>query len=100
MAAKTMGARGPADRIDLTACIVQPLDRPSPPAATAQYELPEGADNQIRVFYLPYIRDSQQLMTAATQIRTTALTPRLFINNALAAIGVRGTVSQIATPEK
>lgn len=99
-ARKTIVARGPADRIDLTAWLVQQLDRPSPPAATAEYELPEGADNQNRVFYLPHIRGSQQLMTAATQIRTSTGTPRLFINNALAAVGVRGTVSQIATAEK
>jgi hypothetical protein len=104
---RAVALRGTAEQVALSAWLVSELDKPvSGQAATEdstaphEYRLSSGADNLVRVFYLASSQSAQDLQKVATQVRTTAGIPRLFIYNALGALAVRGTVGQVATAEK
>jgi hypothetical protein len=104
---RAVALRGTAEQVALAAWLVSELDKPvsgqaAPEDSTAphEYRLLSGAHNLVRVFYLASSQSAQDLQKVATQVRTTAGIPRLFIYNALGALAVRGTVGQVATAEK
>jgi hypothetical protein len=99
-APKALALRSTADRIALAAWLVQELDQAGADSTQHEYLLPSGSDNVVRLFYVTPAQTSQQLQQIATQIRSTTGIPRMFINNALSAVAVRGTVGQIATTER
>jgi hypothetical protein len=102
-APKAVAVRGPADRVALAQWLVSELDRApdeTPAAGAHQYTLPAGSDNQVRVFYLSQVATPDQRQKIATEVRTTANVPRLFVYNLLGALTLRGTVGQVATAER
>ena len=104
---RAVALRGTAEQVALAAWLVSELDKPvTGQAATEdstaphEYRLSSGADDLVRVFYLASSQSAQELQKVATQVRTTARIPRLFVYNALGALAVRGTVGQVTTAEK
>jgi hypothetical protein len=91
--------RGPAERVALSAWLVAELDKPlaGDRSARHEYRLATGPDNLVRLFYLPGEPDR---LKVATQVRTTARIPRLFLDSAHGALAVRGTAGQVATAER
>jgi hypothetical protein len=99
-APKAVAVRGSADGMGLTAWLAGQLDQASPDSTGHEYLLPSGSDNVVRLFFVAPAPTPQKLQQIATEIRTTTGAQRLFINNALIAVAVRGTVGQIATAER
>jgi hypothetical protein len=104
---RAVALRGTAEQGALAAWLVSELDKPvTGQAATEdstalhEYRLLSGPDNLVRVFYLDSSQSAQDRQKVATQVRSTARVPRLFVYNALGAMAVRGTVGQVATAEK
>jgi hypothetical protein len=104
---RAVALRGTAEQVSLAAWLVGELDKPVTGQAAAEdstapheYRLLSGPDNLVRVFYLAGAQSVQDRQKVATQVRTTAQVPRLFVYNALGALAVRGTVGQVATAEK
>ena len=107
-ARKAAVVRATAEQVALAAWLVNELDKPvnapshpqSPGQTWREYRLPTGSENVVRVFHLTHSETPQQIQQIVMQIRATALVPRLFPYNALRAITLRGTVSQVASAER
>jgi hypothetical protein len=99
---KAVAVRGPADRVALAQWLVGELDRPAgdPTSGAHQYELPAGADNRVRIFFLNQAATKERRMQIAVNVRANANVQRLFVYDFLGALAVRGTVGQIATAER
>ena len=103
---RSVALRGTAEQVALAAWLVSELDKPvsgeavtGDSAASHEYRLSSGANNLVRVFYLPSSQSVQDRQKVAAEVRVTSGVS-LFIYNALGALAARGTVGQVATAEK
>lgn len=96
----TMMLTGSGNQIALAEWMFSEFDKPaSPPqpdSATHQYQLAGNPEDVVQVFYLKNPSSVQQLQEVATLLRSIGGIRRLFTYNAMKAIAVRGTSSQIA----
>src|SRR5436305_903118 len=84
VAQKQVSVHTTPDLMALVGWLFDELDRPltqqTPPTqngAVLKYEMPgAGADNVVRIFYLPYTRTLQDFQEVATLVRSTALIRR------------------------
>jgi hypothetical protein len=89
--------RGTADELGMADWLLRQLDKSGPQSqASEEFHVPGAADDVMRVFYLPPAQTVQAFQQAAAQIRTRLEIRRVFIYDALRAMSVRGTESQLA----
>lgn len=99
---KTLAVNGTAEQLALAEWLFHELDKPQMPApndreeATHQYLLQGGAENTVRIFYMPNPATVQEFQEAATVVRVTTDMPRVFTYTATRAVIARGTPDQIA----
>jgi hypothetical protein len=100
-AQRTVAMRGTAEQMALAAWLLSQIDRPVKEQNTAsEYIVPESSDDVVRVLYLARAGTPQELVKAATQIRTESKVSKMFMYNAPKAIAVRGTSQQVALAEQ
>ncbi len=95
--------RASAGRVALAAWLVDELDKPAgtaPGNAAHQYQVADGADNQVRVFYLAGAQTGEKLAKAAGAVHTGAGIKRVSVYHPLGALALRGTAGEVATAEK
>jgi DNA-binding FadR family transcriptional regulator len=96
-AGRAMAVRGTAEELAMVDWLLKQLDKPGPQSqASEEFRLTGAADDVMRVFYLPPAQPVQAFQQSAAQIRTTLQIRRVFTYNALRAVSVRGTESQLA----
>jgi hypothetical protein len=96
---RTAAVRGTPSQIALAEWLADHLDRPAGQAqtSTAQaYRLPGGADDVVRVFYVPKAETVQDLQEITVTVRSIAEIRRAFTYNKPRAVVLRGTASQVA----
>ena len=99
---KSFGAAGTAKQLGLADWMFRELDRPGAAdsagkgMAIREYVMDGGADNVVRIFYLPNTKTVQMFQQIATLVRTIGDIRRVFTYNAPRALAVRGTADQIA----
>ena len=101
-AQRTLLVGGTPAQIALADWLFSSFDKPTdvpPDSATHQYQPFNDPDELVRVFYLKNPSSVQQTQEIATLLRSTGDIRRLFTYNALKALAVRGTSTQIALTE-
>jgi hypothetical protein len=103
---KSFIAHGTGEQIKLAEWMVSELNRPAPAPPTAvrvqepaAHEYRLGDDDIARVLYVDFAQQTQDLQEIATLTRSVADIQRLFINNKLKAMTVRGSASAVAIAE-
>jgi len=95
----TLTFGGTADQIAMAEWMFTSLDKPvNVPSDSAihQYQPSSNPDDVVRIFYLKNTGSVQQLQEIVTTLRSVSNTRRMFTYNALHAVAVRATSSQIA----
>jgi hypothetical protein len=101
-AQRSITIEGSPDQVKLAEWLFAALDRPAPVAADAavhQYNMPDGVNNVVRVFYLDRGQTVQQFQELATLVRTIIEVRKVFTYNEIKAAVFRGTADQIAMAE-
>jgi hypothetical protein len=97
---KTLSLGGDADSLALGGWLFNQLDQPAgsqaKDSAVQQYTLNSGADNIVRIFYLPNTPTVQSFQEVATMTRTIGDIRRAFTYNSPRALVLRGSADQIA----
>jgi hypothetical protein len=92
-----MAVRGTPEELGMADWLLKQLDKPGPQSqASEEFRVSGAADDVMRVFYLPSSQPVEAFQQSAKQIRTTLEIRRVFTYNALRALSVRGTESQLA----
>jgi hypothetical protein len=98
-AAHTITFRGPAERLDAAAWVIQELDRPAQPSIPNsemhESRLPGVEDGVLCVSYLSHVRDPRGIQELINAIRSITDVQRLFPMNAVSAMVMRGTAAQV-----
>ncbi len=85
---RAAAVRGTSSQMALAEWLFGEMDKP---AAPLEYRIPDGgADNIVRVFYLPRTLSMQDFQQAVTLVRTIAEIRRVFTYNEPRALAVRG----------
>jgi hypothetical protein len=94
---RAMAVRGTPEELGMADWLQKQLDKPGPQSqASEEFRVSGAADDVMRVFYLPASQPADAFQQSAKQIRTTLEIRRVFTYNALRALSVRGTESQLA----
>ncbi len=91
----TLTVGGTADQIKAAGWLFTELDQTAPLARMREYQLPSGAENVVRIYYITNAQTIQQFQEIATAIRTVAEIRRVFTYNAQKAIIARGSPDQM-----
>jgi hypothetical protein len=99
-AGKELSANGSADQLALAGWLLNELDQPADhPPSPREYRLEGGGQNVVRIFYLPFTSNTQELQEAVTLIRSLANIRYMFTVDAPKAMAMRGTADQCALAE-
>lgn len=88
--------RGPAATVSLATWLFNQLDQPA--GGQPQFQMPGGADDVTKVYYLSPNTTAQGLQSIVNAVRTT-MNRRVFPNTALNALTLRGTATQVAAAD-
>ena len=91
----TLTVGGTADQIKAAGWLFTELDQTAPVARMREYQLPSGAENVVRIYYVTHAQTIQQFQEIATAIRTVAEIRCVFTYNAEKAIIARGSPDQM-----
>jgi hypothetical protein len=98
---RALTVRGTADQIAAAEFLIRELDQPAGAKRmdSREYQMIDTGkhgETEVRVFYLPYAADVQQLQEVATLVRTIGEIRRVFTYDAPKALILRGTGDQLA----
>jgi hypothetical protein len=97
---KTLSLAATPDKLRLAQWLFSQLDTSAAPAgAKLEYQMPEGDENIVQIFFLHNMATVQNFQEVATAVRTVADIRRVFTYNEPRAMVVRGTEDQIALAE-
>jgi hypothetical protein len=97
---KTLSVRGTTSQVAIAEFLFTEFDRQAvPDSATQEFRVSGGADDVVRLFFLPNTAKVQDAQEIATTVRTVAEIRRVFTFNSRKAMAVRGTADQIAATE-
>ena len=95
-APRAVAARGTADQSALAEWLFNELGKPADQnSPSAEYRMPGGNDDVIRVFHLPRTKTVQDFQEVAVFVRTRTNIKRAFTYNAPRALALRGTATQL-----
>lgn len=102
---KAMAMRGPKDRVDLAAWLINELDQPADAAtatrgAAPEYRLPDDPQNLVRVFYLAGSLSDPERQRVFAKVRAATRIGRMYPYKARHALVARGTPEQMAIAQK
>ena len=86
--------RGTAAQVAMDAWLVENLDQPPVPA-TQEYRAPDGADDVVRILYLPHTATVQDVQQVATAVRAMGDIRFTFTYTPHRALALRGTSGQM-----
>jgi hypothetical protein len=92
----TLTLGGTADQIKAAGWLFTQLDQAEPVASMREYQLPAGADNIVRIYYVTNAQTIQEFQEIATAARTTADIRRLYTYNTQKVIVTRGSSDQMS----
>ena len=92
----TLTVTGTPGQLDAAGWVFTELDQEGPANGVAEYALPSGDENVLRIFHVTNAQTPQQFMEIATAIRTVGEIRRVFTYNPAKAILMRGTSDQAA----
>jgi hypothetical protein len=99
---RAIAIRGTANEITMARWLLAELDKPAdaaPRLASDEFAVP-GADDVMRVFYVPSAKSVQDFQETANAIRSVTQIRRAFTSNSRRALAVRGTGDQLALAAK
>ena len=91
----TLTVNGTPDQLKAAGWLFTELDQTAPAARVREYQLPSGAENIVRIYYVTTAHTIPQFQEIATAIRTVVEIRRLFTYNPQKAIIARSTPEQM-----
>ncbi|MDQ6663325.1 MAG: hypothetical protein M3Z23_02905 [Acidobacteriota bacterium] len=93
---KLLAMRGSSDQVRMIEWLIPELDRETANTGGNEARVPGGNDDVVHVFYLSRLTSMESLIGLLKELRSIARFPRASVQNAPAALVLRGTADQIA----